>query len=86
MFAPLTCAGTGLVAMEKLRRSQKAYYWEENDGEEEEEEEDEKEDENKQGQIDMSALSNLDILRMHGIEVLQFCHMQHCALCYVFRI
>jgi hypothetical protein len=52
--------------MEEARRAQTAYYWEDSD--EEEEEEDEEED-----KIDMSALSNLEILQMYGIEVLRFC-------------
>ena len=50
--------------MEEGRRAQKAYYWENSEEEDEEEEDQEEED-----KIDMSALSNLEILQMYGIEV-----------------
>lgn len=53
-----------LLKMERDRRERKTYYWE-NDEDSEEEDEEVEEIE----KLDMSALSNIEILRMHGLEV-----------------
>jgi hypothetical protein len=55
---------TELLKMEQDRREQKTYYWEHDESSDEE---DEKVEEIEK--IDMSALSNIEILRMHGLEV-----------------